>query len=190
MSTPLKIIIGLLIGSVVLCTVAAVGMVLFARAAGTVIEQAFVTDLAQVADISSEIAVYTLPEGFGQPFAAQAAGSSIVGYTGNDGRSHIYFFQLPAGVHIDPSELEKQARQAAPSNVKVNNIHVVERRPGVIAGQEVTLIISEGLNHSDEPFREVSAIFEGKSGQALVTFSRPTAAWDDAEVEAFLASIQ
>jgi hypothetical protein len=35
----------------------------------------------------------------------------------------------------------------------------------------------------------VSAIFQGKDGQALVVFERPASSWDQAEVDSFLASI-
>lgn len=49
--------------------------------------------------------------------------------------------------------------------------------------------MSEGASH-DQSYRVASAVFEGKGGTALVHISMPTASWDQAAVDAFIASLR
>jgi hypothetical protein len=190
MSTTVKIILAFVAGALLICMAAGVVGVLLFRAAGSTVTSLIKSDPETAVRVGSEIAEYEIPEGFPDVFSAQLAGYEMTGYTGSDGHSHIYFFQLPAGVSVDVSKLESELQSTFPDrNRPYTDIRVVDTQPGTIAGQEVTLVISEGTNHEGEPFREVSAAFEGKDGQALVVFSRPTASWDQAEVDTFLASI-
>jgi hypothetical protein len=66
---------------------------------------------------------------------------------------------------------------------------VLGSQSGIIMGQEVELVTSEGTNHEGQADRQVSAIFQGNGGQAMVMFERPVESWDQAEVDGFLASI-
>lgn len=191
MSTTVKIVLVLIAGALFTCLAAgAVGFFLFS-----------VTDLeiSKIVDFSAQqlfnrgrmIAEYDVPAGFSTVFSADLAGYQLVGYTGEDGHSHIYFFQLPEDLFIDSADLGSEVRASFPGSTEsYSNIRVVDSRPGIIAGQEVTLFISEGMNHEGEPFREISATFQGKKGQVLVVFSCPQKSWNQVEVETFLASIR
>ena len=66
---------------------------------------------------------------------------------------------------------------------------VIENRPVTLRGQEVTLIVSEGVNSENVSYRQISVAFEGKGGPALLLFSESVEAWDQAAVDEFLASI-
>lgn len=186
-----KIFIGCTAVLIVSCLIFAVAGVVLFRSSGWVLGQVLKSDTESVADISESIADYDLPSDFNDGYAARAAGFSYVSYTGDDNHSHIYLFQLPSYIVIDQEDLIRQAQQA---NGKDDYVHVstrvVDEIPGMIAGQEVTLVVSEGENYEGENFREVSGMFEGKNGQALVVFERPVNSWDQAEVDEFLASIK
>jgi hypothetical protein len=192
MNNTAKIILGLVAGAVVLCLcVGVAGLILF-RSAGSAIGQAFNTDANQVKNVSASIADYTLPEGFGSATTMQLAGFDLVSYTGDDGYSHIYFFQLPDGVQLDPAEMERKLKEntAEPGDGAVRKTEVVDQLPATIRGQETTLVVSEGVNRDGQPFRQVSAIFQGNDGQAMVLFERPAEQWDQAEADDFIASIR
>jgi hypothetical protein len=72
----------------------------------------------------------------------------------------------------------------------IRKIEVVDQVPATIRGQETTLVVSEGMNHDSQPFRQITAIFPGDGGQAMVVFERPADQWDQAEVDTFIASIR
>jgi hypothetical protein len=140
MNNTAKIILGLVAGAVVLCLCIGVsGLVLF-RSTGWAVREAFNTDANDVKNVSASIAEYTLPEGFEGGTTMQVAGFDMVSYTGNDGYSHIYFFQLPAGVQLDPAEMERKLRETAgePGGNTAQGIEVVDQIPATIRGQETT----------------------------------------------------
>ena len=191
MSNLVKVILVVVVGGMLLCllTVSA-GFMLF-RATGTVIANQINTDVVEAGQVGSEIFDYEIPEDFTEARSLQAVGCELVIYNGSDGHSHIYFFQLPGSVTFDLDQIEIEFQKVLPDNEHDRrNVKMVDSRPATIAGQEVTLIVSEGEDHDGEPYREVSAVLKGKGGQALVVFSRPVASWDEAEMEQFLASIR
>ncbi len=191
MNKTTKIILGVTAGVVVVCLIVAAAGFLLARATGRALGSVLLTDANKVAEISGTIAEYTLPSGFGNGYASQVAGYTLVGYTGSDGHSHVYFFQLPAGVKVEQAEIERQLNQAVGEPaISRRSSQVVSQTPATICGQQTNLVVSEGINSDNQPFRQVSALFQGKGGQAAVTFERPLSSWDQAEVDAFLRSIR
>jgi hypothetical protein len=67
---------------------------------------------------------------------------------------------------------------------------VVEKRQVSIRGQQTSLVISEGVNSSDQPYRQATATFQGKNGPALLVITEPTERWDMARVEQFIVSMK
>ncbi|RPI86297.1 MAG: hypothetical protein EHM41_08960, partial [Chloroflexi bacterium] len=152
-----KIFIGCTTVLIVSCLVLAVAGVVLFRSTGWVLGKVLKSDTESIADISESIAEYDLPSDFNDSYAARAAGFSYVAFTGDDNHSHIYLFQLPSYIDIDQEDLIRQAQQASGKDdyVRVSS-KVVDEIPGMIAGQEVTLLVSEGVNHDGKTFREVS----------------------------------
>lgn len=191
MSTTVKVILGIIAGGIFLCLLlGAAGLILFSWTSRTV-SQAVQSDPVQVSEIGGTIADYDLPAGFDDAYSKQVAGFDLVVYTSQDGHSHVYFFQLPQGVHVDMDEIQRRLEQAAgePSNIHMSS-RVIDKIPATICGQQTTVVIGEGTNSDGQTYRTASAVFQGKGGQALVVFERPTSSWDQAEVDAFLASIR
>lgn len=191
MNTTIKIILGLVAGVTLICLCVGAGGLILLRSTHSTLQGTFQSDSAKVVEASASIASYTLPAGFGDAYVTDVAGFSMVSYTGDDGHSHIYFFQLPKGIRLDQAEIERQLREN--TGDKNNNwearSEIVDQVPATICGQETTLVVSEGINHDGQPYRQVSGVFEGQGGQALVVFERPVSSWDQAEVDEFLASI-
>lgn len=190
MNRTTKIIVGIAVGVIILCFVCAVSGILIFSIGGRTIERSVQMNSANVTEIGSDIAEYDLPDGFGEGYAAQAADFSLVAYTGADGHSHIYFLQLPAYVNLDEAEIRNRMQQAQESGDLPEELKVVETQTGMIRGEEIELVISEGANHDGQSYRQVSGTFQGKGGQAMVVFEAPVEAWDQATVDAFLASIR
>jgi hypothetical protein len=186
------VILGILAGLVLICVCAGVGAFLMFRSTGQILANSFETDPAKVGEVSAEIADYTLPAGFSQSYATSLVDFSMVAHTGEDGNSHIYFFQMPAGVKLDQAEIERQMRQTIQNEKGYQRVkmQVVDRQAATIRGQDVELVVSEGINHTGDAYREVSGLFQGKGGQALVVVSHPVESWDWETVNDFIASIQ
>ena len=67
---------------------------------------------------------------------------------------------------------------------------IIETGPVTVRGQDATLVISEGVTSEGESYRQEAAAFQGQGGPALVVISGPVESWDQALVDAFLASIR
>ncbi len=187
MSKTSKIILGVLAGMLVLCLCVAASGWMVLRSGGQALSSASGTDPAKVAKIAASIADFSLPAGFEGSFGMQLLGFSLVGYNGSDGHSHIYFVQVPDSIHVDPASIE---RQVNPRNDRPARLKVVERGEVSIRGQLVPYEISEGTSGDGQAYRELSAFFQGKGGQAMVNISSPSTSWDKALVDSFLGSIQ
>jgi hypothetical protein len=192
MSGTTKVILGIIIGLVIVCLATAAGGVLLFRSAGRAIGQSLESDAGQAVEIASKIAEYQLPEDFQNVMSMDVGGFSMVAYTGTDKHSHIYFFQMPKGVHVNEEDMAGKVEVVLPDdwNGRRSKAQIVDHVQGTIAGQDVTLVITEGTNHEGQAFRQVGTSFDGKNGQTFVVFSRPTSTWDQVEVDAFLASIK
>lgn len=191
MSTTMKVILGILIGGMLVCALAGAGAYLALHATGRMLDRAVQDDPANVGQIAASIANYALPDGFDSGVAMQAAGMAFVSHTGADGHSHAMFFQLPSGVHVDQAEIERQFKQTAgKGQVGDRQVQVVDQIETIICGQQTVVVISEGVNSDGQIFREATATFDGRGGQALVVYEAPVSAWDQATVDAFFASIQ
>lgn len=146
----------------------------------------------EVADkAATSIADFSLPEGYQPELALDLAGYTIVSYNPGDGHSHLYLVQAPASQEVTPDKLEAMLAQSQVGQKDRNSrLTVVEKRQATIRGQAATLVISEGTNGDGDPYRQVTAAFQGKGGPALLVLEEPVARWDDARVDQLIASIQ
>ena len=192
MNNTLKIVLGFLLGALFTCLLVAVlAFTLFQSATRSVLSSVQ-ADPGEAAQVGQAIADYDVPAGYSPSVATQFAHFEVVGYDGPTGSTHLYLFQLPPSVHVDQPELERQLQSATETEGSgdVTNMQIVDEQPVTIRGQATTLVVSEGVNGQGEPIRSANAAFQGKDGQALVSFSGPIAAWDTEVVEAFLASLR
>ncbi len=192
MKRPLQLILGLLLGAVFTCALVAVlGLTLFRSTVITVLSgvQAEPGEADRVAQAIAEI---TVPAGYTGAVAVQFADFEVAGYNGPDGHSHIYLFQLPPNWHVDQAELERQWETSLDDlGIATGpDMQVIAQDPVTIRGQATTLVTSEGDNGAGERIRSANAAFQGKDGQALLSFSGLAAHWDTAIIETFIASMR
>lgn len=192
MNRTLKLILGFLFGAVLTCALMAVlALTLFRStviaALGNVQAQPGEADR-----VAAAIADFTLPDGYTGAVATQFAGVDVVGYDGPNGRNHLYLFQLPPRWHVDWVELERQFQSSVEGqgNDDSPDMQVIAQEPVTIRGLATTLVVSEGTNGQGERIRSATAAFEGKGGQALLSFSGFAATWDAAMIEAFINSMR
>ena len=170
----------------VLFTTIAVTLLAILSACGTL---EATNDSEHVAKLASKIADFDLPEGYGSEFSAEMAGYTLAAYKGTSDPSHLYLIQSEK--EGDGEELERMLTQLAPgSSDPDTRMTVIENRPVTVRGQEVTLVISDGVNHEGDSYRQGMVAFQGKGGPALVVLSESLDLWSDETVNAFLASIQ
>ncbi len=185
-----KILIAVLAGLLLLCACGSIGVVALS---GWFISRTATTQPTSVADISSEIAEFQLPAGFVPDYAVNVAGIRLVAYRPQTGSGHIMLAQIPQGISIDAAKLEEEIRSTARSRGYTwfdQDMRVVGQEQVTIRGQETILTTAEGMSHSSGDFRQVTASFRGNTGPAWVMIIRPISEWDQAEVDAFLASIR
>jgi hypothetical protein len=151
------------------------------------------TDTAQiVGETAVLIADFSPPPGYEPEFGLHAIGYTVVAYNSGDSGGHLYLVQ--AGEETDDTmmtTLEETLANLVPGySADESRMTVVEQRPFTIRDQPVTLTVSEGTKWDNEQVRQITAVFQGKEGPALVTLLEPVSQWDEAAVESFLSSIR
>ena len=140
-------------------------------------------------DDPGAIADFDLPAGYSADFSTSMLGYTVAAYKGPNDPSHLYLIQSEK--ESDGDELAKMLAQLAPGSSDPNTrMTVIEKRPVTLRGQDATLIISEGVNSENVPYRQITAAFEGKGGPALLMYSETVDAWNQAAVDEFLSSIR
>ena len=96
-----------------------------------------------------------------------------------------------AAAGLSQVEMEQELRQASQHETgELRDLRVVGRQETTIKGEKVVLTISQGSNSQDQPYRMLSGIFQGKGGPTLLWIGGPVSSWDQAELDAFIASIR
>lgn len=150
-------------------------------------------DLSDVAKLASEIAVFTIPDGYGSPYGMHIAEITSVGFASPSRNTHIILTQFPEGTSVNAEGMVKLMQQyAVDPNSRWNdaNTTVVEEKPISIRGKESTLVISEGTSSDGTQYRSAMTTFQGNHGPALLMIAGPLDEWDNQMVEDFVASIQ
>jgi hypothetical protein len=115
-------------------------------------------------------------------------GYTIASFRADNGPSHLYLIQ--SDNDADGEKLSEMLSQLAPGAYDPQTrMTIIETRPVTIRGQEETLAFSEGVTSEGETYRQVAVTFQGQGGPALLVISAPAESWDQASVDAFLASI-
>ena len=142
-----------------------------------------------VSSAASEIADFEPPSGYSSEFTASLLGYTVAAYNPGDGHSHLYLIQ--SDNESDAEKLEQMLSELVPGSRDPNTrLTVIENRAATIRGQEVTLVISDGVNSDGDSYRQITAAFEGKGGPALLVLSEPIERWDQSAVDAFITSIK
>ncbi len=192
MSRNAKIVIGIVCSVLLLC--ACVGFVALGAlgSLGTIVASAVTTNPAAVEGAAGQIAEFQLPAGYRSEASLSLGGYTFVSFAPGDDHSHIQMVQAPASVKVDEATLDQYAQQANPNvrRDRYSQVRTVGQSQATIRGQNVTLLISEGSNRDGQLYRTMTGVFQGKGGPTLLSVESPVSTWDQAQVDAFIASIR
>ena len=194
MSRSTKIILAVFAGVVVLTFLCAGTFVVsLGGLAWNGMAQAMEFDSTQVSRAAQAIADFELPEGYTPNYAFEAAGFRAVAYDLGDGHSHLMLVQAPDWARLNQAEFEQQVRRNLGNKLKWGDdtkSQIVDRRSLRVAGEAVEFAISEGANSSGGDYRAMTGVWDSPKGQVLIYVEEPLAHWNQAEIDAFIASIR
>ena len=130
------------------------------------------TDSESVASTAAEIADFELPAGYHADFSASLLGYNAAAFHPGDGHSHLYLIQSKN--ESDGEKLAQMLGELVPgASDQQTRMTVIETRPVTVREQDVTLVISDGVNSEGETYRQAAVPFQGKGGPALLVLSEP-----------------
>jgi hypothetical protein len=195
MSRQTKIVLGIVAGALGLCLCVAVLGVFALGAAGVSMARTVEISNQRVSPAGSEIAGYEVPDGWQHQYAVHVMGFSMVGMSGPDGHSHIMLIQVPEGRGTGKPNLQQMLDQAASmpqyrATTRGLKLQQVGQTETTIRGQQVRLMISEGVDAGARPYRQMTGVFQGPNGPTLLIIAGPSETWDQALFDRFIASIR
>jgi hypothetical protein len=196
MSRTAKIIIGVIAGLIVLCGCCCLtGAVAAPRIVGPLMEKgASVTENPQeITQIANKIVDYQLPTGYGEQFAMSLFGMDIVAFGKDDLSGNvIILMQMPEMFGLSPAEMmaemEKSLQQQ--TGQQVGDLQYIDTLQTIIRDQNVSLTVQEGVDSNGTAIRQITGVFPGKNGMAMLMIMGATQTWDQQAVDAFLSSLR
>jgi hypothetical protein len=192
MSRGLRVTLILVAIALFLCCVGGLGVTLLGtRLAG----RAFITAPQRVHLVGSQIADYTVPSGYEEMFAMNLMGIKLVAIGPVAPTDHfmtLMLMQFPSGLELSREEMERQVQQALSRQIGLGSadMKAVGHQETTIRGETVDLTIREGTSGSGDQLRQITGLFQGDGGPAMVIVTGDEVAWDQAIVDRFIASIK
>ena len=195
MSRTTKIVIGLVGGLLALCCLGTVAFVLVVpRAVERFAEENITDDPERVAEVGQSIVEYKVPEGMQEEGAMGFAGLKMVFFTVDDQNGMVMLMQFPSTVRMDEEDMQKQIEDAMAQQggqQQINNLEVVSVDEVVINDQKTALTTLEGTDENGNAFRQVTGVFESKSGgPAMLMAMGPTSSWESSGIDEFIDSLR
>lgn len=192
MSRGLRVVLGILAITLFLCCVAGLGVTLL----GTrLIGRALITNSDRVQAVGRQIADYDVPTDYEEMFAVNIMGVKMVAIGPTDPAADLMFImlmQLPVGTGISREEMERQVERALAQQTGLGSADMtsVGREEVVIKGETITMTVREGTSDRGEQLRQISGLFQGRGGPAMLMVIGETNAWDQEMLDSFMASIR
>lgn len=200
MSRNAKIVLGIAGGLLFLCICVTGGGLLLLRSAGDeLVDAMIVEDPAEAAAIGREIVDYDLPRGYREHSAMDFFFMRMVliareGWAPGDASTPlITLAELPFQADLDTEEARQQTRDEILRSARDQDydLELVSQRTITLRGQEVPLLVYEGVDEDGIAIRQIVAgFFEGKSGQVQLVILGSQDHWDARAVQAFLESVR
>jgi len=196
MSRTSKIVIGVIVGLIVLCGCCCLaGSIATPMMLGPLMEQAASTteNPQEIAQIAGRIIDYDLPAGYGEEFAMSFFGFDIVAFTRDDSSGNIIIImQMPEMFGLDPDEMMREMERSLQQQTgqEIGNLQYVDTIQTTIRDQNVTLTVQEGTDANGTTIRQITGVFEGENGIAMLMIVGPSQTWDQQTVDEFLSSLR
>jgi hypothetical protein len=157
--------------------------------------RALITNPTRVQAVGSQIADYDVPPGYAELFAMNMMGVKLVAIGPSSVPADfmmVMLMQFPPGMDVSQGEMERQIEQALARQTGLGNADMTSmgQEETTIRGKPVILTVREGVTDRSETLRQVTGLFEGKGGPAILMISGDVTAWDQAMVDEFIASIR
>ena len=174
------------------CCVAGLGMTLLGT---SLIGRAFITNPDRIEAIGRQIVDYEIPAGYEEMFAMDMVGVKMVAIGTSSVDTDfmmIVLMQFSPRVEISREEVERQVEQALTRQIGLGNADWVNvgQEERIINGEPVTMTVREGTTDYGEHLRQISGLFQGKGGPAMLIVTGESEAWDQAAVDSFIVSIR
>ena len=194
MSRNTKIIIAIGVGTLAALFLCA-GLVFFmvGGLAWNGLSRAVDFDADQVTAEAAGIAHFQLPAGYRPNYTFHAAGFTLVAFDPGDNHSHLMLVQAPAWVELDPQQFEAQLRRDFGARIQWGENErttVVDQRTLRVDGEPVEFAVSEGINGDGGEYRSMAGVWNSPNGQVLIYIEEPVARWNQAEIDAFITTIE
>lgn len=165
------------------------GLIVIVGCAMTVALAQRLTDANRVTSLAQRIADFELPPGFQPDYAAEVLDYTIVAYKSNDGNGHLAFLQAPPGVLPDEQAVQGYMVNE-PTSATCSHETPILTDERTVRGHTADLTISDRTNGEGLRYRTLNMLFQGREGTVLLVINLPVAQWNDAAIEAFIASIR
>ena len=144
------------------------------------------------AEKATQIAAFDAPAGYVADFGMDVGGTVVVSYSNADTNGHFFLIQAPESSGMDREQLEKSLRDALASSAGNEAVEAteVEEVPMTIRGEEVTATVGSATGSGMGAMRVLTVPFTGNGGPALLMYQVSEGDWDQAEVDAFIASFR
>jgi hypothetical protein len=150
-------------------------------------------DSTQVSREAGAIAEFALPEGYTPSYSFHAGGFTLVGYDPGDEHSHLMLVQAPEWVKLNAADFEDYLRRNFGDMLgwgeKENN-SIVDRRTLHVDGRAVEFMIGEGISSDGTSYRSMAGVWDSPRGAILIYVEEPVTRWNQAVIDAFIASIR
>lgn len=149
----------------------------------------YLTDSDRVNAAATRIAEFDLPQDYQTDYVVDIGSYTIAAYKSDDEQSHLAFVEVPAGVIPDDEVIEGHVFGGW-FNHSQERATVLRTEQRIVRDQPATLTISERRNGEGQLYRSAYMVFEGQGGQAVLVINQPAFQWDEAAINAFIASIR
>jgi hypothetical protein len=151
-----------------------------------------VQDPAQINQVSDQLADYDLPPGYEEEFVMNILGIQALFITNKFDGAMITMMQFNSNIYGDSEATRQQFQDTFLQQFQTNEINFtpVDQRQIEIRGEQTTLYEYEGTDSQGNQFRQWVSVFEGKNGSVFLMIVGSKSTWNDAEMEAFIQSIE
>jgi hypothetical protein len=174
----------------VLCLISCAVVLLLFRNFGQRVSQSVESDPQDVASATDKIASFSVPAGFEPQSSFSILGMTFVIYEASQKDAALVMFQMPTSMAMTEENIRQMEEQMQrQTGRRLQNFRTVEEYDATIRGKPGKVIIQEGESDG-KPFRQMLAVFEGKSGLAMLTIMGPTASWDQDAYDRMIESMK
>lgn len=195
MSRNMKIVLGIVGGIVICCTLSVIaGIVFLPQLASSIEENVLLEDPGEAAQVRQEIVDYELPAGFEETGMSILGMNMIFAISGNGNEGMIMIVSYPESTKGgDEAEMRAQMERMFQQQSGRQDIHMIYKGEEEITvnAESVTLDIYEGTDERGVDVRQATGAFQTKQDTlGMMMIFAPLDSWEEQGLDDFLASME